>query len=68
MIQEQEKENLQNNNPTQNVLPFIPLRDTVVFPSTVTPLNLGREISISAAEHSLSTQDKLIVVSCQKKT
>jgi len=67
MTQKQEKENLQNNNSTQNVLPFIPLRDTVVFPSTVIPLNLGREISISAAEHSLSTQDKLIVVSCQKK-
>ncbi len=50
-----------------NVLPFIPLRDTVIFPSTVTPLNLGREISISAAQHSLSTQDKLLIVSCQKK-
>jgi ATP-dependent Lon protease len=60
----QQEQNIQNN---VYVLPFIPLRDTVVFPSTVVPLNLGREISIAAAQYALSTQDKLIIVSCQKK-
>jgi ATP-dependent Lon protease len=60
----QQEQNIQNN---VYVLPFIPLRDTVVFPSTVVPLNLGREISIAAAQYALSTQDKLIILSCQKK-
>jgi len=50
-----------------NILPFVPLRDTVVFPYSIIPLNLGREISIRAAENALSTQDKLLIVSCQKK-
>lgn len=60
--------NTQDNNiNTQQVLPFIPLRDTVVFPFSIVPLNLGREISIRAAETALNTQDKLLVVSCQKK-
>ncbi|MCX7956416.1 MAG: endopeptidase La [Endomicrobia bacterium] len=49
-------------------LPFIPLRDTVVLPHSVIPLNLGRDISILAAEEALSKQDKLIAVSCQKKS
>lgn len=51
-----------------NVLPYIPLRDTVVFPSSIIPLNLGRDFSIHAAKKSLETQEKLIVVSCQKKS
>ncbi|MFN3550328.1 MAG: endopeptidase La [Endomicrobiia bacterium] len=48
-------------------LPFIPLRDTVVLPNSVIPLNLGRDISIRAAEDVLSKQEKFIIVSCQKR-
>lgn len=55
-----------NQQQTQK-LPFIPLRDTVVFPTSIVPLNLGRDFSIRAAEVAVSTQDKLLVVSCQKK-
>ncbi|MEN3014372.1 MAG: endopeptidase La [Endomicrobiia bacterium] len=51
----------------ENKLPFIPLRDTVVPPYNIAPLNLGRNLSILAAEEALKTQDKLIVISCQKK-
>lgn len=50
-----------------NILPFIPLRDTVVLPNSVIPLNLGRDISIRAAENALQTADKFVIVSCQKK-
>ncbi len=50
-----------------NKLPFVPLRDTVILPYSVVPLNLGREESIHAAEKALQTQDRLLVVSCQKK-
>lgn len=62
-----EQENLRQRT-INNVLPLIPLRDTVVFPTSVVPLNLGRELSIKAAEKSLSTPDKLIIVTCQKKS
>ncbi len=48
-------------------LPFIPLRDTVVLPNSVIPLNLGRDISIRAAEDVLSKPEKFIIVSCQKR-
>ncbi|MCS7123241.1 MAG: LON peptidase substrate-binding domain-containing protein, partial [Candidatus Aenigmarchaeota archaeon] len=51
----------------QNQLPFIPLRDTVILPYSVVPLNLGRQISTLAAEEALKTPDKFIVVSSQKK-
>ncbi|MFQ3675415.1 MAG: endopeptidase La [Endomicrobiia bacterium] len=51
----------------QNVLPFVPLRDTVIFPSSVVPLNLGRKESIVAAESVLNSNEKYLVVSCQKK-
>ncbi len=54
-------------NISPNILPFIPLRDTVVFPYSIIPLNLGRDISIRAAETALSSQDKFVIVSCQKK-
>ncbi|MCX7716597.1 MAG: LON peptidase substrate-binding domain-containing protein, partial [Endomicrobia bacterium] len=52
---------------TTQILSFIPLRDTVVFPYSIIPLNLGRDLSIKAAESVLQSQDKLLVVSCQKK-
>ncbi|MCX7940978.1 MAG: endopeptidase La [Elusimicrobiota bacterium] len=55
------------NGTTSNKLPFIPLRDTVVFPSSIAPLNLGRDFSIRAAEVAVSSQDKFVIVSCQKK-
>ncbi len=59
-----EQQNIQQN---VNTLPLIPLRDTVVFPASIVPLNLGRELSIKAAEKSLSTTEKLLIVTCQKK-
>lgn len=49
-------------------LSFVPLRDTVIFPSSVIPLNLGRQESIRAAEAALTTPEKYLVVSCQKKS
>ncbi len=58
----------QQQTTINNVLPLIPLRDTVVFPTSVVPLNLGRDLSIKAAEKALSTPDKLIIVTCQKKS
>jgi len=45
--------------------PLLPLRDTVVFPHTMTPLVVGRDRSIKAVEAAIGT-DNLIVVVTQR--
>ncbi len=45
-------------------LPMIPLRDLVVFPSTLVPFIIGRASSIQAMERA-SSQDKMIFLSAQ---
>ncbi len=47
------------------VLPLLPVRDMVMYPSVLLPLFVGRDMSINAVEKSLS-QDRLIVVAAQK--
>ena len=47
-------------------LPLLPLRDILVFPSTVVPLFVGREKSIQALEQAMNT-DKKIFLAAQKK-
>ena len=47
------------------VLPLLPVRDMVMYPSVTLPLFLGREMSINAVEKALS-QDRLILVAAQK--
>jgi ATP-dependent Lon protease len=47
------------------VLPLLPVRDMVMYPSVTLPLFLGREMSINAVEKSLS-KDRLILVAAQK--
>ena len=45
-------------------LPMIPLRDLVVFPSTLVPFIIGRSSSVQALERA-SGQDKMIYLSAQ---
>ncbi|HPP06303.1 MAG TPA: LON peptidase substrate-binding domain-containing protein, partial [Syntrophorhabdaceae bacterium] len=47
------------------VLPLLPVRDMVMYPSVVLPLFVGRDMSINAVEKALS-KDRLIVVAAQK--
>lgn len=42
-------------------LPFIPTRDMVVFPGVVTPLYVGRTLSVSTLESAMSNKSKLIL-------
>jgi len=49
-----------------DVLPLLPLRDMVIFPSMVVPLFVGREKSIAALDRALSGS-KEIVLAAQKK-
>ncbi|HVN96406.1 MAG TPA: endopeptidase La [Syntrophorhabdaceae bacterium] len=47
------------------ILPVLPVRDMVMYPSVVLPLFVGRDMSINAVEKSLS-KDRLIFVAAQK--
>jgi ATP-dependent Lon protease len=44
------------------VLPVLPLRNTILFPTVVLPLTVGRPQSVSAAQHSMRTQSPLAVL------
>ena len=47
------------------ILPMVPLRDVVVFPSTTTAILVGRQPSINAVERAIET-DKILLVVTQK--
>ena len=47
-------------------LPILPLRGTVVFPSGISPLTVGRPLSLKAAEAALATEEKLLGVIAQR--
>jgi len=47
-------------------LPVIPLRDTVVFPGSVTPLLLGREVTVRAAEEGHIHHDGFVFLLLQR--
>jgi ATP-dependent Lon protease len=46
-------------------VPLIPLRDLVVFPSTLVPFIIGRPSSVQALEKAGATPDRLVVLSAQ---
>jgi len=48
-------------------LPILPLRNIVIFPSGITPLTVGRTMSLAAAEAALSTEEKLLGVMAQRE-
>jgi ATP-dependent Lon protease len=50
---------------TEMIYPLLALRGTIVFPNMVTPLEVGRELSIYALEAAM-TGDKKLVLAAQK--
>ncbi len=48
-----------------DLIPLLPVRDMVMYPSVILPLFVGRDMSINAVEKSLS-KDRLILVAAQK--
>jgi ATP-dependent Lon protease len=59
-------ENVQlEQEPRNYELPILPLRNTVVFPSGISPLTVGRPLSLKAAEAALATEEKLLGVIAQ---
>jgi ATP-dependent Lon protease len=68
MMEEMNNENQQENKPVENKileLPILPLRNTVIFPSGISPLTVGRAMSLAAAEAALTTEEKLLGVIAQ---
>ncbi len=53
------------NKNNSGILPVIPLRNLLLAPNTITPLLVGRELSIHAAETAL-VNDKMIICVTQK--
>src|SRR4051812_20991376 len=49
------------------LLPFINIRDLVVFPGMEVSLIIGREVSVKAIEHALKASDRHLVVISQKR-
>ena len=47
---------------TPDVLPVLPLRDTVTFPDTLTPLAVGQERSIQLVNDVLARDRQLVMV------
>src|SRR5258708_2058880 len=47
-------------------LPLLPLKNTVLFPSLLMPLSVGRASSLAAIEAALATEEKEIVVFAQR--
>ena len=47
------------------VLPVLPLRDTVVYPFIIAPLSVARELSIQAVDQSLA-ENRMILLTAQR--
>ena len=50
-----------------NILPLMSLREVVVFPRSIVPLFVGREVSIKAIESALASHDKKILLVAQRE-
>jgi ATP-dependent Lon protease len=61
----QETEQTQDKLKVPEELPFVPIRDIVLFPNMILPLFVGRETSISAIDYAL-TKERLVVFATQK--
>lgn len=55
----------ENDLKIPDILPVLPVRDMVMYPSVTLPLFVGRDMSINAVEKALS-RDRLILVAAQK--
>ena len=53
------------NNEYQ-VLPALPLKNTILFPGLLLPLSVGRESSLRAVEAALKTEGKEIILIAQR--
>ncbi|MBO4313236.1 MAG: LON peptidase substrate-binding domain-containing protein, partial [Desulfovibrio sp.] len=57
-----------NANGSYDDLPLMPLRGVVMYPRSIMPLYVGREISIKSIELAQTTRDRLIFLVTQRET
>jgi len=55
-------EELESSASLPDILPVLPLRDTVIFPYIILPLSVAREKSIRAVDRALSADRNILVV------
>ncbi|MEO5969608.1 MAG: endopeptidase La [Bdellovibrionia bacterium] len=55
-----------SSNPSNPVLPLLPLKNTVVFPYLFVPLSAGRRLSLGAVEAALLSEEKSIILVAQR--
>ncbi|MBV8810774.1 MAG: endopeptidase La [Acidobacteriaceae bacterium] len=53
-------------NKEYEVLPTLPLKNTILFPGLLLPLSVGRESSVHAVEAALKTEEKEILLVAQR--
>lgn len=56
---------LEQSNPIPEILPVIPMRDTIVFPFTMYPVLIGRETSLKAVNEAMGSH-KMVLLLGQK--
>ena len=54
--------------PIKKVLPLIPLRNVVLFPSVETSLFFGRKFSSNALTHAYNRTNRLVIITAQQST
>ncbi len=55
-----------NNSDNVRTFPVLPLKNTVLFPELMLPLQVGREASLAAVNAALATEAKEIIIVAQK--
>ncbi|HEY7456564.1 MAG TPA: LON peptidase substrate-binding domain-containing protein, partial [Solirubrobacterales bacterium] len=59
------EEAIRANQPLPDALPVLPLRETVTFPETLTPLAVGQERSIKLVDDVLGGERTLVLVAAR---
>lgn len=54
--------------PIRKILPLIPLRNVVLFPSVETSLFFGRKESVNSLMHAYDNTNKLVIITAQKSS
>ena len=55
-----------NEQETIQVLPVLPIKNTVLFPHLQMPLSIGRPASLAAVEIAMTSEEKQIIVVAQR--
>jgi len=61
----QEEEDIMNKESLPEILPILPLRNTILFPGVVMPITVARDKSIQLLKEANKTKDKLVGVVAQ---